>query len=349
MPPAAQVTLHRSGKVFAVNCDEVILEAALRQEIWLPHACRGGTCGSCRATIVAGAVTYDSSSPLRVRQAKSEAYLCCAKPLGDIVVDVAELAARPIGAMLRRPARVSAIVKPSRDVAIVTLRPPPNATISFRCGQYISLVGDDGRLHPFSIANAPRQDGTLELHIGRVPDGPFTTHVHERTRPGDILRFEGPFGEFGFSDSIERPAILVAGGTGIAPIKAMLEFANAGHTEKYVSLLGQPPRRRSLRNPGTFRLRQGAADAGCLSAGPRGFLVRARRTCSSRGHRRFSGFIAFRRLRLRQSGTGRSRLLRLHANRRIAAEPFFRRRLQPCGNDAADCKRRRMMPGPPGD
>jgi CDP-4-dehydro-6-deoxyglucose reductase, E3 len=248
----AKVTLSRSGKSFAVNQGEVILEAALRQEIWLPHACRGGTCGSCRAIIVAGAVAYDEASPAQIRQAattlatsRTEALLCCAKALGDVTLDVAELEARPIGTMYRRPARVVDILKLSRDVAIVTLKPPPTAVIRFRPGQYIALIGDDGRLHPFSIANAPRADGTLELHIGRIPNGRFTAHVHERMRPRDVVRFEGPFGQFGFSDAVvsgavvsgamvsgamvsgavQRPAILLAGGTGIAPIKAMLEAA----------------------------------------------------------------------------------------------------------------------------
>ncbi len=228
------VTLSRTGKSFAVNQGEAILDAALRQEIWLPHACRGGTCGSCKAVVVAGAVTYDGVSPAQTRlvASRTEAFLCCAKALGDLTLDVAELAARPIGTMYRRPARVVDIRRPSPDVAIATLKPPPNAAIRYRPGQYISLVGDDGRLHAFSIANAPRTDGTLELHIGRIANGRFTAHVHERMRPRDIVRFEGPFGQFGFSDAAEirsaaasprRPAILLAGGTGIAPVKAMLE------------------------------------------------------------------------------------------------------------------------------
>jgi NAD(P)H-flavin reductase len=149
--------------------------------------------------------------------------LCCAKLLGDVTLDVAELDARPAGTVFRRPARVVEIAKPSCDVAIVTLKPPPTATIRFRPGQYICIVGQDGRLHPFSIANAPRTDGTLELHVGRIPNGRFTSFVHDELRPRDIVRFEGPFGEFGFSDAMQRPAIILAGGTGIAPIKAMLE------------------------------------------------------------------------------------------------------------------------------
>jgi CDP-4-dehydro-6-deoxyglucose reductase, E3 len=225
MPPAARITLSRSGKSFAVNPDETVLEAALRHEIWLPHACRGGNCGSCRAIVVAGAVTYERPAPAWMRQPAfpAEALLCCAKPLGDVTLDVAELAARPIGTLFRRPARVTAIAKPSCDVAVVTLKPPPTAAIRFRPGQYICAVGRDGRLHPFSIANAPRGDGSLELHVGRVANGRFTTYVHEQLQPGDVLRFEGPFGEFGFADEVSRPVMLLAGGTGIAPIKAMLE------------------------------------------------------------------------------------------------------------------------------
>jgi CDP-4-dehydro-6-deoxyglucose reductase, E3 len=238
MPLAGRVTLSRSGRVFSVNRDETILEAALRHEIWLPHACRGGTCGSCRATVVAGAVTYGAATAALVRQpaSRAQALLCCAQPLGDVTLDVAELAARPIATLFRRPARVAEIARASRDVAIVTLKPPPTATIPFRPGQYICLVGQDGRLHPFSIANAPRADGSLELHIGRVATGRFTRYVHEQLRLRDILRFEGPFGEFGFSAAIERPAILLAGGTGIAPIKAMLESLSPDANQRELHL-----------------------------------------------------------------------------------------------------------------
>ena len=257
MPLVAHVTLSRTGKCFAVNQGEVILEAALRQEIWLPHACRGGTCGSCKAIVVEGFVTYDRDPPALSRQAgwQNEAFLCCAKALSDVTLDVAELAARPIGTTYRRPARVVDIRRPSADVAVVTLKPPPNAAIRFRPGQYISLVGDDGRLHPFSIANAPRADGTLELHIGRVANGRFTAHVHERMRARDIVRFEGPFGEFGFSDAeenaatskiMERPAILLAGGTGIAPIKAMLEATEQTGSRRELRLYWGSRRRDGL-------------------------------------------------------------------------------------------------------
>jgi CDP-4-dehydro-6-deoxyglucose reductase len=237
MPPACRITLSRSGKFFTVNQDETILEAALRQEIWLRHACRGGICGSCRATVVAGAVTYEAAGSAWMRQpASREALLCRAKPLGDVTLDVAEFAARPIATLFRRPARVIEIARPSRDVAVVTLRPPPTAALQFRPGQYICVVGQDGRLHPFSIANTPRADGSLELHIGRVANGDFTRYAHEQLRLRDILRFEGPFGEFGFAAATERPAIFLAGGTGIAPIKAILESLSPAANKRELHL-----------------------------------------------------------------------------------------------------------------
>ncbi len=238
VPLAGRITLSRSGKFFTVDRDETILEAALRHEIWLPHACRSGTCGSCRATVVAGAVSHGAAAAALMRRPASDAQalLCCAQPLGDVTLDVAELAARPIATLFRRPARVTEIARVSRDVAIVTLKPPPTATIRFRPGQYICVVGQDGRLRPFSIANAPRADGSLELHVGRVAGGRFTRHVHEQLRLRDILRFEGPFGEFGFAPASERPAILLAGGTGIAPIKAMLESLSPATNKRALHL-----------------------------------------------------------------------------------------------------------------
>src|ERR1700728_3641249 len=123
MPSAARVTLSRTGKSFAVNHGEVILDAALRQQIWLPHACRGGTCGTCKAVVVAGIVAYDETSPALASYAppgqpgsQTEAFLCCAKAAGDVTLDVAELPARPSGTFNRRPARVIDIQRRSHDV-----------------------------------------------------------------------------------------------------------------------------------------------------------------------------------------------------------------------------------------
>jgi CDP-4-dehydro-6-deoxyglucose reductase len=223
MGRAFQVTLKRTGRSFAVEPGERILDAALRQEVWLPHACRGGTCGSCSAKVVEGVVNHGDAERPRLRD--SEARLCVALALSDLTLDVEEQPGPQIQTARRMPARVIEIIRTSSDVVVLTLKFPPTETLNFGPGQYVALLAPDGRTRPFSIANAPRRDGTIELHIGRIPGGAFTGYVHDELQPGTILRLEGPFGSFGLREESERPAVLIAGGTGIAPIKAILEAA----------------------------------------------------------------------------------------------------------------------------
>lgn len=220
MAGAFQVTLRRSGRTFAARRGERILDAALRQDVWLAHACRAGTCGSCAATVVDGVVDQPGDET-----PQKGARLCVAVALTDLVLDAEELPTPLVRTTRRTPARVVDMRRPSGEVVILTLRLPPTETLLFRPGQYVALMAQDGRPRPFSIANAPRRDGTIELHIGRRPGGAFTGYVHDELQPGTILRLEAPFGSFGLRDDNRRPAVLIAGGTGIAPIKAILEAA----------------------------------------------------------------------------------------------------------------------------
>jgi CDP-4-dehydro-6-deoxyglucose reductase len=218
-----QITIMRSGKVFAARPGEKILDAALRQEVWLPSACRAGTCGCCSATVVEGHVDHCDAYPA-VRLG-SEARLCCAVALTDLILDVEEHPARPIQTARRLPARVIEITRASDEVAVITLRLPSSEPLRYRPGQYVTIIPKDRRPRPFSIANGPRRDGTIELHIGKIPGGQFTDYVHSELQPGEVLRLEGPLGSFGLQEESNRPAVFIAGGTGIAPIKAILETA----------------------------------------------------------------------------------------------------------------------------
>lgn len=218
-----EITLMRSGKVFAARPGERILDAALRQEVWLPSACRAGTCGSCSATVVEGRVDHCGAYP--AARLGSEVRLCCAVALTDLILDVEEHPARPIRTARRLPARVVEITRPSDDVAVITLRLPASETLRYRPGQYVTIIPKDARPRPFSIANGPRSDGTIELHVGRIPGGQFTDYVYNELQSGEVLRLEGPLGSFGLQEGSARPAVFIAGGTGIAPIKAILEAA----------------------------------------------------------------------------------------------------------------------------
>ncbi|MET4388440.1 CDP-4-dehydro-6-deoxyglucose reductase [Bradyrhizobium sp. F1.4.3] len=212
-----------SGRTFEARSDETILAAATRAGIWLPSACRAGSCGSCKARIVTGEFVHNGSiGGLGRTHDPLAALLCRASALTDITIDVLELSEPPASEKPPVPARAVALKRENENVIRVTLRFPPFDKPAFRPGQFVGIRHSDGMDRSFSIANAPRDDGTIELHIGRVAGGAFTGHVFEELKINDILQVSGPYGNFGYS-SQDRPSIFVAGGTGIAPVRAILE------------------------------------------------------------------------------------------------------------------------------
>lgn len=219
-----QLLLERTGTRFECLPRETILAAAARQGIWLPSACRSGTCGSCKARVTSGDVEHDARAKALtpIDRQTGIALLCCAYARSDVSLDIAELADRPDIDRPPRPARVVRLERLAPDVMGLTLRLPPNDGIAFVPGQFVGISWADGGLRSFSIANAPRADGTIDLQVGRVPGGAFTRHVFEEMSVNSIVRLSGPFGTFRLSQS-RRPIIFVAGGTGMAPIWSMLE------------------------------------------------------------------------------------------------------------------------------
>ncbi|MGI9134820.1 MAG: CDP-6-deoxy-delta-3,4-glucoseen reductase, partial [Rhodoferax sp.] len=148
---------------------------------------------------------------------------CCSVAQSDLVLEsrqVTELGALPIKKM---PARVSALVRKSADVMLLQLQMPANEKFQYRAGQYIEFMLADGVRRCYSMATAPRAASGIELHIRHMPGGRFTDHVFGAMKEKDILRIEGPFGSFFLREDSSKPIILLASGTGFAPIKAMLE------------------------------------------------------------------------------------------------------------------------------
>ncbi|MFN3883823.1 MAG: CDP-6-deoxy-delta-3,4-glucoseen reductase [Rhodocyclaceae bacterium] len=225
---AHQVTLQPSGHTFSVADGATILEAALDAGIHLPYGCKNGACGACKGKVMEGAVDFggaqESALPLLEREA-GFALLCCAKPLTDLVLEVHEVnAARDIP-VKTMPCRVQRLERLADDVMVIHLKLPTNERLQFLAGQYIEFLLPDGKRRAFSLANAPHADELLELHVRRIPGGNFTEHVFTKMKEKDILRFEGPFGSFFLREQSSKPIILVAGGTGFAPIKALIEHA----------------------------------------------------------------------------------------------------------------------------
>jgi len=225
-----QVTLKTSGKQFTVDSEESILEAALRQGINLPYGCKNGACGSCKGKVLEGQLSHGQHSEGALSRAEETAgsiLFCCAHPQSDLLIEAREVQGSGDIAIRKIPCRVNAITKPSTDVAILKLQLPAAERFQFLAGQYLEFLLKDGQRRAYSIANAPEQEGPLELHIRHLPGGLFTDFVFGVKDPAlkekDILRFEGPLGSFFLREDSKKPIIFVAAGTGFAPIKSIIE------------------------------------------------------------------------------------------------------------------------------
>jgi len=220
------VSIQPSGHQFQVDDHETVLAAALRHSIGLPYGCKNGACGSCKGKVVAGQLQHgphQDSALTAEEEASGLALFCCAKPHTDLTIECREVTGMGDIPIKKVPCRVASISKPSADVAIVRLQLPANDRMQYLAGQYIEFLLKDGKRRSYSMANAPHEEGPLELHIRHMPGGTFTDHVFANLKERDILRFEGPLGTFFLREDSNKPIIFLASGTGFAPIKAIIE------------------------------------------------------------------------------------------------------------------------------
>ncbi len=222
----SHITVQPSGHQFACENDETVLSAALRAGIGLPYGCKNGACGSCKGKVLEGKVEHKPHQQRALtEQEKTEGYslFCCAIPDGDLVIEAREIAGTSDYPIRKMPTRIASIRKAAPDVAVVTLQLPANEALAYRAGQYIEFLLKDGKRRAYSIASAPSFEGPLELHIRHMPGGLFTDHVFGAMKERDILRFEGPLGTFFLREDSDKPIVLLASGTGFAPVKALVE------------------------------------------------------------------------------------------------------------------------------
>ena len=225
---AYQVTLQPSGHQFNVVDDKTLLEAGLDAGFNLPYGCKNGACGACKGKVLTGNVDHgaaqDQALPAAER-ASGMALFCCAKPTSDVTLEVREIsAARDIPVKIL-PCRVQSMELAAPDVMVLKLKLPTNERMQFLAGQYVEFLLADNKRRAFSLANAAHADDLLEIHVRRVAGGNFTEHVFTQMKLKDILRIEGPLGTFFLREDSKKPIILVAGGTGFAPIKGLIEHA----------------------------------------------------------------------------------------------------------------------------
>lgn len=225
-----QITVQPSGRAFSAEAGETLLDAGLRQGLILPYGCKDGACGACKGKVVSGTVDHGKSQPHALtddEKAAGMTLFCCASAQTDLVIECKQLALASDIPVKTLPSRIEKLDKLAPDVIEMHLRLPANERFEFLAGQYIDVLLKDGKKRSYSLASAPRDENMLELHIRHVPGGLFTEQVFSTMKVRDILRFNGPHGSFYLREDSSKPMILLAGGTGFAPVKSIVEHAIA--------------------------------------------------------------------------------------------------------------------------
>ncbi|HEX5371265.1 MAG TPA: CDP-6-deoxy-delta-3,4-glucoseen reductase [Aquabacterium sp.] len=241
------VTIVPSGRQFTMQRDETVLSAALHVGIGLPYGCKDGACGSCKCKLVEGRVIHGAHQSKALSEADEAAgYMlsCCATPQTDLVIESRQVVGMGDYPIQKMPTRVTTLTRPAPDVAVLRLQLPANNNFGYRAGQYVEFILKDGQRRSYSMANAPHtvKDPAvngIELHIRHMPGGLFTDQVFSTMKEKDILRMEGPMGTFFVREDSLRPIVLLASGTGFAPIKAIIEhLAHKGNQRPVVLYWG---------------------------------------------------------------------------------------------------------------
>lgn len=222
-----RITLADSNRHFDVEDDQTILAAGLRAGLALPYGCQSGACAACRVRVLDGELLYpDNEIPPALtpgEAARGFAVICNARARTDLTIQLEELPGQKAIRVRNLPCRVAARKQLAHDVVALKLRLPGNERLDYLAGQYIDFLLSDGRRRSFSLATAPGGD-YLELHVRLIDNGQFSQFINTELQDDHLLRFEGPLGGFYLRES-NKPALLIAGGTGIAPIHAMLQQA----------------------------------------------------------------------------------------------------------------------------
>ncbi len=227
---AFQIVVQPSGRSFTVEGDETLLSAGIRQGLNMPYGCKDGACGSCKCKKISGEVqlgTYQTKALSDKERAQGLVLTCCATALSDVVLESKQVTSADAFPMKKMPVRVASMEKVSSDVMRIFLQLPATELMQYHAGQYVEFLLRDGSRRAYSMANAPHTLAAdapkVELHIRHMPGGKFTDHVFGAMKEKDIQRVEGPQGSFYLREESAMPIVLLASGTGFAPIKALIE------------------------------------------------------------------------------------------------------------------------------
>ena len=233
-----KITLLPAGRVFQARDDEPVLTAALREHLNLPHSCKTGSCGICRVRVIRGGFAYPRGRPLGIsteEEAAGHALICQAHALEDLVIEIREIRHVTDVEIRELPCRIERMKQLAPDVMGLWLRLPAIEKFTWQCGQYVDVMLPGERRRSFSLANPPHDAALLELHVRRAPGGVFSEQVFTSLGEGALLLIEGPLGQFIYRPG-DRPLLLIGGGTGFAPLKAMIREVLETETRRDVTL-----------------------------------------------------------------------------------------------------------------
>ncbi|MNF44462.1 Phenol hydroxylase P5 protein [compost metagenome] len=238
-----QVTIEPTGDQIEVEEGQTILQAALRQGVWLPFACGHGTCATCKLQVLEGEVDVGAASPfalMDMERDEGKVLACCAIPQSDLVIE-ADIDVDPDFAG-HSVQDYSAVVIALDDLSptIKGVRLKLDRPMAFQAGQYINLQipGIEGT-RAFSLANPPSRPDEVELHVRLVEGGQATGHIHGELKVGDALGLSGPYGQFFVRGSQAGDLIFIAGGSGLSsPQSMILDLLAQGDTRRMVLFQG---------------------------------------------------------------------------------------------------------------
>lgn len=228
-----QVTVEPTGDVVEVEEGQTLLDAALRQGVWLPFACGHGTCGTCKVQVLEGEVDVGAASPFALMDMEREegvVLACCALPESDLVIE-ADIDVDPDFAGYQiEDYQAKVIAMEDLSPSIKGIRLELDRPMQFQAGQYVNLnlPGVEGS-RAFSIANSPTKPNYIDLHVRLVPDGKGTSWIHNQMQEGDELKISGPYGQFFVRKSDDKDIVFIAGGSGLSsPLSMITELLEAG-------------------------------------------------------------------------------------------------------------------------
>lgn len=238
-PQAFAISVLPSGRSFIAQPGEAMLAAAIRAGVGLPYGCRDGACGSCKCKKISGTVVHGTHQEKALSAAEEAAgfvLTCCGVAHTNVVLESRQVTDEGAFPIRKMPVRVASLERLTHDVMRMQLQLPATEPFRYHAGQYVEFVLQGNVRRSYSMANAPpailEPGNGLELHLRHMPGGRFTDVVFSTMKERDILRIEGPYGSFFLREDSSKPMILLASGTGFAPLKALIEKLRATNSAR---------------------------------------------------------------------------------------------------------------------